>query len=254
MSIVGDKKEENNLLGLNRRNFLKLGLLTTISALTASRSVNAAEKQSSDSIERYVAKKYDHLLGGKIKGLSDDQLKAHFTLYENYIKKINETETKIKGFDVKNGDSAIYRALHLTQTFALGGVVLHELYFGNLGATEKEPKGILKKIIDRDFGSVQNFIGHLKLTGKIMRGWALAALNYRTGKLHIYGLDQHQQDVPNMVYPILALDVYEHAYMIDYKIDRGPYLDAFVANLNWKPVQDRLDIALLVPFGEKTTA
>ena len=251
--MIQDKEKTN----LNRRNFLKLGFLSTAAALTPSLSLKAAEKPSTKNnlpLNQYIAKKYDHLLGGKLKGLSDDQLKAHFTLYENYIKKINETEGKIKSFDVKNGDSSTYRSLHLTQTFALGGAVLHELYFGNLGATEKEPKGTLKKVIDRDFGNVQNFIGHLKLTGKIMRGWALAALNYRTGKLHVYGLDQHQQDVPNMVYPILALDVYEHAYMIDYKIDRGAYLDTFVANLNWKPVQDRLEIALSIPFGEMITA
>jgi Fe-Mn family superoxide dismutase len=123
----------------------------------------------------------------------------------------------------------------------LNGAVLHELYFGNLGATEKEPKGSLKKIIDRDFGSVQNFIGHLKLTGKIMRGWALAALNYRTGKLHIYGLDQHQQDVPNMVYPILALDVYEHAYMIDYGLKRADYIETFFKAIDWGVVQKRFE-------------
>jgi len=254
----------NNGSILGRRDFLKLGLLTTAIALTSSNSSSAAEKTGNDSsgglpvvsppIEKYIAKKYDHLLSGKLNGLSDDQLKAHFTLYEGYIKKINETEAKIKSFDVKNGDLGLYRAFHLTQTFALGGAVLHELYFGNLGATDKEPKDTLKKFIDRDFGNVQNFIGHLKLTGKAMRGWAIAALNFRTGKLHIYGLDQHHQDVPNMVYPILALDVYEHAYMIDYKIDRAKYLDVFAENLNWKPVQKRLETALSIKFGEGTTA
>ena len=109
-------------------------------------------------------------------------------------------------------------------------------------------------MIERDFGNVQNFVGHLKLAGKVMRGWALAAVNFRTGKLNVYGLDQHHQMVPNMVYPILALDVYEHAYMIDFGIDRGSYLDTFVANLNWRPVQDRLELAMSVPFGDIVTA
>ena len=245
----------------DRRNFIKLGLLTTAGAIASSCSLNAAEKNTQPSksnntspLNQYTAKKFDHLLGGTLKGLSDEQLKAHFTLYEKYITKINATEEKIKKFNPQSGDTSLYRALHLTQTFALGGAVLHELYFGNLGLTDKEPKGTLKKFIDSDYGSVQNFVGHLKLAGKVMRGWAIAALNLRTGRLKIYGLDQHHQMVPNMVYPILALDVYEHAYMIDYGINRGSYLDAFVANLNWAPVNARLERALSTDFGDIVTA
>lgn len=248
---------------LDRRDFLKLSLFSTFTALSSACSLGAAEKKelpkvakggSRAPLNQYVAKKFDHLLGGSLKGISDPQLKAHFKLYENYIKKINDTELKIKNFDVVKGDPEIYRALHLAQTFALGGAVLHELYFGNLGATDKEPKGDLKKMIDRDFGNVQNFVGHLKLAGKVMRGWSVCALNFRTGKLKVYGLDQHHQYVPNMVYPILALDVYEHAYMIDYGVDRGAYIDAFVANLNWRPAEDRLELAMSMTFGDIVTA
>lgn len=246
---------------LDRRNFLKLGLLTTAAALST-KSANASGKDSSGGIgngkifppiPKYVAKKYDNLLGGKLSGISDNQLKAHFGLYENYINKINEFETKIKAFDTNSQDLTNYRGLHVDQTFMLNGAVLHELYFGNLGSSQKEPKGNLKKIIDRDFGSVQAFIGHLKAAGKVMRGWSMAAFNYRTGRLNVYGLDQHNQFVPQMVYPILVLDVYEHAYMIDYGTDRKKYLDAFVMNLDWKPVSERLERAMSTPFGEAVT-
>ena len=254
-------KENESLKLLDRRDFLKLGLLTTMSALGSSVSANAAEKIQKNSkditkepLNQYIAKNFQHLLSGNLKGISDKQLQAHFKLYENYIKKINETEEKIRNFNINAADELVYRALHLAQTFALGGAVLHELYFGNLGTTDKEPRGDLKKMIERDFGSIQNFVGHLKLAGKVMRGWALAAVNYRTGKLKIYGLDQHHQYVPNMVYPILALDVYEHAYMIDYGIDRGKYLDTFIANLNWRPLEERLQIAMSISFGDIVTA
>ena len=135
----------------------------------------------------------------------------------------------------------------------LNGAVLHELYFANLGVTDKEPKGVLKKMIDRDFGNLQNFIGHLKLVGKTFHGWSIAALNYRTGRINVYGLERHNLNVPTMVYPLLVLDVYEHAYMIDYGTDRKKYLDAFVANLDWKAVEERLEIAMKVPSGEKIT-
>lgn len=243
--------------GLDRRNFLKLGLLTTASALT-SNLAKASEKPSkvvnNFPLKQYTAKKFDHLLGGTLKDISDNQLKAHFKLYEGYITKINELETRIKNFKVDSPDTINYRGWHMDQTSMLNGAVLHELYFSNLGATDKEPQKLLKKMIDRDFGTVQNFVGHLKAVGKLSHGWSLAALNYRTGKLNVYGLERHNLNVPVMTYPILVLDVYEHAYMIDYGTDRGKYLDAFVANLNWKPVEERLESALAIPFGESVTA
>ena len=244
---------------LDRRNFLKLGLLSTAAALSTN-SVNAAGsgKDSSGGIgnvplQKYVAKKYTNLLGGALTGFSDEQLKAHFALYEGYITKINDLEARIKNFDTNNPDTINYRGWHLEQTSMLNGAVLHELYFGNLGAANKEPKGSLKKMINRDFGSLQSFIGHMKTVGKIFHGWSLAALNYRTGKINVYGLERHNLNVPTMVSPILVLDVYEHAYMIDYGTDRKKYLDAFVMNVDWKPVEERLEHALSIPFGEAVT-
>ena len=240
---------------IDRRDFLKLGLLTTALALNTNKSARGAEKPnaSTQPLQKYAVKKYDHLLGGQLKGISDEQLKAHFGLYEGYISKINDLETRIKNFNTNNTDTVNYRGWHLEQTSMLNGAVLHELYFGNLGNANKEPKNNLKKMIDRDFGNVQNFIGHLKLVGKLFHGWSIAAYNYRTGKINVYGLERHNLNVPSMVYPILVLDVYEHAYMIDYGTDRKKYLDAFVTNLDWKPVEERLERALSIPFGEAVT-
>ncbi len=243
---------------LDRRNFLKLGLLSTVSALSTN-SAKASGKDSSGGIgngtplQKYVAKKYTNLLGGALNGFSDGQLKAHFALYEGYITKINDLEARIKNFDTNSPDTINYRGWHLEQTSMLNGAVLHELYFGNLGAENKEPKGSLKKIIARDFGSLANFTGHMKAVGKTVHGWSLAALNFRTGKINVYGLERHNMNVPAMVYPILVLDVYEHAYMIDYGTDRKKYLDTFVMNVNWKAPEERLEHALSIPFGEAVT-
>ena len=250
------KKNESPKV-LDRRNFLKLGLLSTAAVLTP--KAIGAEKPGEkkiirEPIQKYVAKKFTPLLGGNLKGISDPQLTAHFGLYENYINKINDLEVRIKGFDPNSQDTTNYRGWHLGQTAMLNGAVLHELYFGNLGQSDKEPSGTSKKMIDRDFGNLQNFVGHLKTVGKIMHGWSVAGLNYRTGKINVYGLESHNQGVPEMVYPILVLDVYEHAYMIDYGTDRKKYLDAFVVNLDWKAVEERLERALSIPFGEQITA
>lgn len=246
---------------MDRRDFLKLGVLSTAVIATGA---EAAEKLNRDSssgvpaslkppVQKYTAKKYTNLLGGSLKGISDNQLKAHFGLYEKYVNNINDIEIKIKDFKPDSPDTLTYRGLHVEQTFNLNGAVLHELYFGNLGSSNKEPKGLLKKMIDRDFGNLTNFIGHLKAVGKVMRGWSVAALNYRTGRINVYGLDQHNQLVPSMVMPILVLDVYEHAYMIDYGTDRKKYLDAFVVNVDWKSVLERLELALSLPYGEGIT-
>lgn len=241
---------------INRRDFLKYGLLTTAAAFSPM-VAKGAEKQkiamAKPPLQKYIAKKYTHLLGGALKGFSDEQLKAHFVLYEGYINKINELESRIKGFDPNNPDTINYRGWHLEQTSMLNGAVLHELYFGNLGAQNKEPQGELGKLINRDFNNLQSFIGHLKTVGKIVHGWSLAALNFRTGKINVYGLERHNLNVPAMVYPILVLDVYEHAYMIDYGTDRKKYMDAFVVDLDWKPVGERLERALSIPYGESLT-
>ncbi len=246
---------------IDRRDFLKLGALSAVASLASTDKVFAGEKDSSSGVPsklkppivKYSAKKYDHLLGGSLKGFTDNQLKAHFGLYEKYINNINDIELKIKSFDPNSTDTTAYRSLHVEQSFNLNGSVLHELYFGNLSGVNKEPKGLLKKMIERDYGSSTNLINHLKGVGRIMRGWSMAALNYRTGRIGVYGLDQHNQLVPTLVFPILVLDVYEHAYMIDYGTDRKKYLDAFVENINWKIVQERLELALSMPYGEHIT-
>lgn len=249
-------KEETQKKFLSRRNLLKLGILSTTASLISSKASAAIKPQKvnvSQPIQKYVAKDYSHLLGGNLKGLSDELLKAHFGLYQNYINKINDLEARIKSFDLKSEDTTNYRGWHLGQTAMLNGAVLHELYFGNLGSSDKEPKGTLKKMIDRDFGNVQNFIGHLKTVGKVAHGWSIAAFNYRSGKISVYGLESHNQSVPAFTYPLLVLDVYEHAYMLDYGTNRGKYLDTFVMNLDWKPVQERLERALTIPSGEMVT-
>lgn len=246
---------------MDRRDFLRLGVLSTAAIATGAKAAEKLNRDSSSGVpanlkppvQKYAVKKYTNLLGGALTGLSDNQLKAHFGLYEKYVNNINDIETKIKAFNPDSTDALTYRGLHVEQTFNLNGAVLHELYFGNLGNSNKEPKGLLKKMIDRDFGSLINFIGHLKAVGRVMRGWSVAALNYRTGRINVYGLDQHNQLVPSMVMPILVLDVYEHAYMIDYGTDRKKYLDAFVANVDWKSVLERLELALSTPYGEGVT-
>lgn len=183
-----------------------------------------------------------------IEGISQNQLKQHLGLYQNYVKKINEIQTTLATMTPDlakaNGTYDPFRELHVEQSFALNGVVLHELYFENLGGSRAAASDKLKGQVARQFGSWAEFMTRLKALAKCMRGWAMMGYNLRDGKIHLYGMDSHNQWVPIHVVPLLLLDVFEHAYMIDFGTNRGAYLDAFMANVNWEPVERRLEMAM----------
>ena len=127
------KQGEKPMKELDRRDFLKLGLLSTAAALSTNSVIAAGSgKDSSGGIgngaplQKYVAKKYTNLSSGALKGFSDEQLKAHFALNEDYITKINDLEARIKSFDTNNPDTINYRGWHMEQTSMLNGAVLHE--------------------------------------------------------------------------------------------------------------------------------
>jgi Fe-Mn family superoxide dismutase len=186
-----------------------------------------------------------------VEGISQNQLNQHVELYNGYVKKINDIETQISAMtpelDKMNATYSPFRELHVEQTYALNGVILHEAYFEALNgqakpATETE---LVHKIFSEEFGSWDNYLHHLLAVGKSMRGWAITAYNMRDHRIHNYGLDTHNQFVPVNVIPLLVLDVYEHAYMIDFGTKRGAYLDAFVKNVDWSVVDQRLKTMML---------
>lgn len=202
-----------------------------------------------ETLNSLTTKDFSHLLGGTVSGLSDKQLTQHFKLYDNYVKKTNTLNEKLSNLsqaalDGANTSSSELRDLLVARSFTLNGAVLHELYFGNLGSKGTGPSASFDALIKRDFGSFEAFTAQLKATGKAARGWALLALDLRDGHLKLFGMDEHHAQVPVLTYPILAMDVYEHAYMIDYGIQRADYLDTFVKNINWEAVHKRLIFAV----------
>lgn len=199
--------------------------------------------------EQIQAKTFPNL--STVEGISQNQLTEHIGLYNGYVKKINEIQGLIMGstpdLEKMNATYSPYRELHVEQTYALNGVILHEYYFENLGgakrkATETE---MAHKLFTQEFGSWDNYVAHLTAVGKSMRGWAMTGYNMRDHRIHNYGLDLHNQWVPVHVIPLLVLDVYEHAYMIDFGTKRAAYLDAFMRNVNWEVVDQRLKTMIL---------
>lgn len=178
-----------------------------------------------------------------VKGISENQLNQHYKLYEGYVNKVNEI-WNILDKDINLGEgNQVYskmRSLMRGQSFALDGVKLHELYFQNICNSGRGiPLEFLKKV-NISFGSYERFLEIFKKTALSVRGWCLLCLEPKDYKLHVYGLDAHDDGTVLCSVPIIILDVYEHAYMIDFGIDRKKYIDIFMNTLNWNVVNKRL--------------
>jgi len=176
----------------------------------------------------------------ELQGISRASVEAHYKLYQGYVAKRNEILGKLDGVDLGSANQVYseLRALKLDLTFAIGGIKNHELYFEHLGGAGGDPGGAVKDLFERDFGAVEAWRTDLKATGMAARGWAWTAYDWDEGRLFNYiGDAQNTFPVWNAT-PLVALDVYEHAYFIDYQTDRASYIDAFFDNLDWDVVND----------------
>jgi Fe-Mn family superoxide dismutase len=174
----------------------------------------------------------------ELDGISRASVEAHYKLYQGYVNKRNEILTKLDGIDLSAANQVYseLRALKVDLTFAIGGIKNHEIYFEHLGGDGGAPTGAIAQLIERDFGSVDTWRADLKATGMAGRGWAWTAYDWDERRLFNYiGDAQNTFPVWNAT-PLVALDVYEHAYFLDYQTDRASYIDAFFGNLDWSVV------------------
>ena len=174
----------------------------------------------------------------QLQGISRASVEAHYRLYQGYVAKRNEILGTLDGVDL-GGANQVYselRALKVDLTFAVGGIKNHELYFAHLGGEGGDPDGGFRALVERDFGSVEAWRSDLRATALAARGWAWAAYDWDERRLFNYlGDAQNTFPVWNAT-PLVALDVYEHAYFLDYQTDRASYVDAFFENLDWQVV------------------
>jgi len=176
-------------------------------------------------------------------GLSENQLKQHHdVLYAGYVKKVNEIQEKFKGVDLSeaNATFSMIRELKLEETFAVDAVKLHEGYFSNLGGNG-QVGGPIQNMISEDYGSYENWEKDFRAAGIGARGWVVLAYDMDWNVVHNYSLDAHNfGDIFNAV-PLFVLDVYEHAYFIDYGTNRKDYIEAFMKNANWDYVNGLIE-------------
>src|ERR1700709_2806881 len=170
----------------------------------------------------------------EVDGISRASVEAHCKLYQGYVNKRNEILGKLAEVDLGSANQvyAEFRSLKVDLTFAIGGIKNHEIYFEHLGGTGGEPSGIFGDLVKRDFGTAADWKADLKATGLGGRGWAWTAYDWDEGRLFNYiGDAQNTFPVWNAT-PLVALDVYEHAYFIYFGTDRAAYTDAVFIHLD----------------------
>lgn len=177
----------------------------------------------------------------EMKGISKKAVEEHLKLYAGYIAKYNELQTALAtltedDYAKANQTYSLLRELKIEYTFALGGIINHELYFGHLGGDGAAPTGKLLTQIEKDFGSWDSYIRDLKASGLAARGWVWTAWSYTENRL--FNCIGDAQNTYPIWYgaPVVALDVYEHAYWMDFGSARAGYLTSFLENIDWSTV------------------
>ena len=191
------------------------------------------------------AKKYDQLVGN-LTGFSPKQVEQHLKLYEGYVKKINEIRAEIEKipFAERKANSNFsygkFSELKRRESVPYNGVYLHEMYFDNLGGPASAPAADLAKAIEGSFGSQSNWEEDLRACAETATGgWVLLTYDRIDGKLHHNQVWEHSNGIMINQEHLLALDTWEHAFMIDFGTDKKAYLGAFLQNVKWKVVAER---------------
>lgn len=189
----------------------------------------------------YEAKDYAKLLG--MEGFSEALLKNHFTLYQGYVTNTNKVLDILDGM-LKAGNTAApeYAELKRRLGWEFNGMRLHEYYFENLGGKGGiDQAGKLAAKIAADFGSVEAWEKDFRATGAMRGiGWAVLYQDSASGKLMNFWINEHDVAHPAGCTPILIMDVFEHAFMLDFGLKRADYIEAFFKNIDWKAAEARL--------------
>jgi Fe-Mn family superoxide dismutase len=180
-----------------------------------------------------------------LRGISDQTLEIHFGLYEGYVSETNVLTERLAEM-ARSGKAAknpSYAELTRHLGFEYGGMVLHEHYFDNLAPQGRgTPSPALNRALEQSFGSFETWRADFVATGGMRGvGWAVLFCDPAAGQLSNHWITLHEQGVPAGFTPLLVMDAWEHAYLLDYKpAERSKYIDAFFANIDWEAVGERL--------------
>ncbi|HEY6586461.1 MAG TPA: Fe-Mn family superoxide dismutase [Candidatus Methanoperedens sp.] len=183
----------------------------------------------------YEAKNFESLLGTK--GFSDQLLKNHFTLYQGYVTNTNKVADAVSAM-AKEGKTTTPEYAELKRRFGweFNGMRLHEYYFDNMikgGKVIDKNTNLYKKIV-ADFGSYENWEKDFKATGAMRGiGWVILYYDGTEGRLFNTWINEHDAGHLSGAKPLIVMDVFEHAYMIDYGLKKADYIEAFFKAIDW---------------------
>jgi superoxide dismutase, Fe-Mn family len=220
----------------NRRNFIGIAAGVALAATATDALAQSAPKTE------YAIKKLP-FEPGRIKGLSEKLLTSHYeNNYSGAVKRLNAITAHLAGLDMANAPVFVVNGLKREELIAANSMIIHELYFDGLGG-EGDPKGELAEAITKDFGSVQRWKTEFSAMGKALgggSGWVLLTYSPHDKRLVNTWAADHTMTLAGGR-PILALDMYEHAYQMDYGARAAAYVDAFMQGIRWDNVGSLYD-------------
>lgn len=187
----------------------------------------------------YQAKEFARLAG--MSGFSEVLLKNHLTLYQGYVTNTNKLLEAIDGL-MRDGQGAspLYAELKRRLGWEFNGMRLHEYYFENLGKAGEMGSRFRQKVTE-SFGSVDLWEKDFRATGAMRGiGWAVLYQDATSGRFLNFWINEHDAGHPAGAQPVLIMDVFEHAFMLDYGLKRADYIEAFFRNINWQAVEARI--------------
>ena len=201
---------------------------------------------SKDARVTYTARSFDHLRG--LDGISDAQITEHLSLYAGYVKQVNSLVEELAEMRADRAESG--KDFSLAEgtrrlAYEYDGMVLHELYFSNLkpgGEARPTERQAVGRALTETYGSVDDWLANFHAIGGMRGiGWVILYQDPVNGRLVNQWISLHQDGIPARWKPILVMDVWEHAFMRDYKAtERAKYVDAFFRNVDWSIVDQRL--------------
>ena len=176
----------------------------------------------------------------RLNGLSEKLITSHYeNNYGGAVKRLNQIQEHLAGLDFATAPGFLINGLKREELIAMNSMILHEIYFAGLGATQRSRD--LSEVLTRDFGSVEQWHAQFSAMGKAQgggSGWVLLTFSPRSGRLFNQWAADHTTTIGDG-YVVLALDMYEHSYHIDYGAKAAAYVDAYMQNINWSYAAQR---------------
>lgn len=216
-------------------------IIVMVACLGLLLSCGAGGQSPTEGPKPFAAQDFSRLKG--MKGFSDQALDLHFALYQGYVKNTNLLWEELKKLAEQNQtQTPAYAELKRRFGWEFDGMRLHELYFGNLGGKQHlAPDSRLMKKLEENFGSFDKWAEDFKATGALRGiGWVVLYEDPPSGRLFNTWINEHDLGHLAGCRPLLIMDVFEHAYLPDYGLKRGDYIQAFFDQIDWQAVEGRL--------------